>query len=106
MVCAALCAACRRRPGRWVLGAGRAISLVLALDAAAFIAVPLTRGSWSVSTSLPLALCNLALLVAAVACWKPSWHLAAELTYFWGLAGAMQAVVTPDLGAGFPHWSS
>ncbi len=55
------------------------------------------------SASLPLALCNLALLVAAVACWEPSWHLAVELTYFWGLAGAMQAVVTPDLGAGFPQ---
>ena len=55
------------------------------------------------SASLPLALCNLALLVAAVACWEPSWHLAVELTYFWGLAGTLQAVVTPDLDAGFPQ---
>ena len=53
--------------------------------------------------SLPLALCNLALPVAAVACWWPSWYLAVELTYFWGLAGALQAVVTPDLTAGFPQ---
>jgi hypothetical integral membrane protein (TIGR02206 family) len=26
-----------------------------------------------------------------------------ELTYFWGLAGTLQAVITPDLNAGFPH---
>ncbi len=42
VVCAALCAACRRRPGPWVVWAGRAISLVLALDAVAFVVVPLT----------------------------------------------------------------
>ena len=102
-VCATLCAACRRRPGPWVVWAGRAISLVLALDAVVFVIVPLTDGSWSVRASLPLALCNLALLVAAVACWEPSWLLAVELTYFWGLAGALQAVATPDLAAGFPQ---
>ena len=103
VVCATLCAACRRRPGPWVVWAGRAISLVLALDAVVFVIVPLTEGSWSVRASLPLALCNLALFVAAVACWEPSWCLAVELTYFWGLAGALQAVVTPDLAAGFPQ---
>ena len=74
VVCAMVCAACRRRPGPWVVWAGRAISLVLALDAVAFVVVPLADGSWSVHASLPLALCNMALLVAAVACWEPSWQ--------------------------------
>jgi hypothetical integral membrane protein (TIGR02206 family) len=27
----------------------------------------------------------------------------AELTYFWGLTGTFQAVITPDLSIGFPH---
>ena len=50
----------------------------------------------------PLALCDAAVLVAVAACWwqKP---LLVELTYFWGLAGTLQAVITPDLNAGFPH---
>ena len=29
--------------------------------------------------------------------------LLVELTYFWGLAGTLQAVITPDLNVGFPH---
>jgi hypothetical integral membrane protein (TIGR02206 family) len=44
-----------------------------------------------------------ALVVAAVACWSPQWSLGVELTYFWGLAGTLQAVLTPDLDAGFPQ---
>ncbi|MEW6284392.1 MAG: TIGR02206 family membrane protein, partial [Candidatus Eremiobacterota bacterium] len=27
-----------------------------------------------------------------------------ELAYFWGLAGAPQALLTPDLSRGFPSW--
>ena len=105
VICVSLCIAPRRWPGRWVRWAGRAISIVLVADAAVFVSVPLAEGvgRWSVQTSLPLALCDLALLVAAVACWWPQWLLAVELTYFWGLAGTLQAVVTPDLSAGFPQ---
>jgi hypothetical integral membrane protein (TIGR02206 family) len=29
--------------------------------------------------------------------------LLVELTYFWGLTGTLQAVITPDLSVGFPH---
>ncbi len=40
--------------------------------------------------------------MAALACWWPA-PLLVELTYFWGLAGTLQAVLTPDLSVGFPH---
>jgi hypothetical integral membrane protein (TIGR02206 family) len=41
-------------------------------------------------------------LVAAAAClWRTP--LLVELTYFWGLAGTLQGVLTPDLSVGFPH---
>ncbi len=103
LICVSLCTACRRRPGRWVVYAGRVISVVLVADAVAFVSVPLADGRWSVQASLPLALCDLALIVAAIACWWPRWYLPGELTYFWGLAGTLQAVVTPDLSAGFPQ---
>jgi hypothetical integral membrane protein (TIGR02206 family) len=44
----------------------------------------------------------MAVLVAAAACW---WRIPVlvELTYFWGLAGTLQGVLTPDLSIGFPH---
>ena len=103
VICVGLCTACRRWPGPWVGWAGRAISVVLIADAVLFVSVPLGDGRWSVQTSLPLALCDVALIVAAIACWWPQWLLAVELTYFWGLAGTLQAVVTPDLSAGFPR---
>jgi hypothetical integral membrane protein (TIGR02206 family) len=99
----ALCLGARHRPGRWVGYAGRAISLVLAADALVFVTAPWVNGRWSVQSSLPLALCDVALIVAAVACWRPQLQLAVELTYFWGLAGTLQAVATPDLSVGFPH---
>jgi len=102
VICAFLCLAARRRSGAWSSYAGRAISLVLVGVAVLFFSEPLLDGSWSWRTSVPLALCDIALLVAAVACWRPQWQLPVELTYFWGLAGTMQAVVTPDLDASFP----
>jgi hypothetical integral membrane protein (TIGR02206 family) len=85
-----------------VTWAGRALAVVLAADAVVFLTRQATSGSWSVQMSLPLALCDVALVVAAVACWYPSWSLGVELTYFWGLAGTLQAVLTPDLHVGFP----
>ena len=102
-ICAGLCTAARTRPGPWVRWAGRGISLALALDAVAFMGIPIARGEWTVRSSLPLALCDVALVVAAIACWHPRWQLAVELTYFWGLAGTLQAVITPDLSAHFPE---
>lgn len=103
VITVALCVACRRRPGPWVRWAGRAIAGVLALDAVVFVMRPVVEGGWSVQSSLPLALCDVALVVAAVACWFPGWALGVELTWFWGLTGTLQAVLTPDLSAGFPQ---
>lgn len=58
-------------------------------------------GTWSAETDLPLALCNMAVLVAAAAClWQVP--VLVELTC-WGLTATLQAVVTPDLDVGFPH---
>ncbi|MEO6714098.1 MAG: TIGR02206 family membrane protein [Mycobacteriales bacterium] len=103
IVCAGLSLACRRWPGPWTRYAGRAISAVLVLNAVVYYSEPLARGGWSLQRSLPLALCDVALVVAAIACWWPHLDLPVELTYFWGLAGTLQAVLTPDLGADFPE---
>lgn len=100
--CAALCVAARRRPGPWRLVAARGIGLLLAADMIAYTIDLGTRDAWTAGHSLPLDLCDLGVVVAAAACW---WRvpLLVELTYFWGLAGTLQAVLTPDLDVGFPH---
>ncbi len=97
-----LCAAARVHPGRWMVVAARAIAVALVADAVSWTVRLIVKGTWSAETSLPLALCDVALLVAAAACW---WRLPllVELTWFWGIAGTLQAVVTPDLGVAFPH---
>jgi hypothetical integral membrane protein (TIGR02206 family) len=70
-------------------------------DAASYTIGLVVAGTWSPRTSLPLALCDVGVLVAAAACW---WRvpILVELTYFWGLAGTIQAVITPDLVVPFP----
>lgn len=102
LVCAGLCVWARRAPDHQVHIAGRVLALVLMADAVTFVTAPLVQGRWRVGTSLPLALCDVALVVAAAACWWRQQTLV-ELTYFWGLAGTLQALITPDLTSGFPH---
>jgi hypothetical integral membrane protein (TIGR02206 family) len=102
-LCAGLCVAARRRSGGWTRWARLALCVVLVADAVTFVGAPIVQHRWSVGSSLPLALCDVALVVAAGACAWPSRTLLVELTYFWGLAGTLQAVATPDLGASFPH---
>jgi hypothetical integral membrane protein (TIGR02206 family) len=97
-----LCTAARHHPGPWRDWAGRVIGAMLLADAVSFIVALVVAGTFSAKTSLPLALCDMAALVAAAACWFRI-PVLVELTYFWGLAGTLQAVITPDLNAGFPH---
>ena len=65
--------------------------------------------AWSVAAAegqvrVPLQLCDLALFLTAWTLMKPTRHVA-ELAYFWGLAGSLQAVLTPDLVDPFPtYW--
>ena len=61
-------------------------------------------GQWTIQTMLPLHLCS-------VLVWLGAWMLVTksyriyEFMYFMGIAGAIQALATPDLGIyGFPHF--
>ena len=52
--------------------------------------------------NLPLHLCDAAVVAASVALLtRKQW--AYELTYFWGLGGTLQALLTPDIPFGSPH---
>lgn len=92
----------RAHPGRSADRVARAAAVVLLAKAGLWVylfdfATPFTWAS-----GLPLQLCDFAVFLAAAACW---WQvpLFAEVLWFWALAGTAQAVVTPDLPAGFPN---
>jgi hypothetical integral membrane protein (TIGR02206 family) len=103
VLCALVCVAARRRPGRWTAVVRWANGLLLGTIAVIFVADPIVDGTWTARSSLPVDLCDAAVFVAALACIRPGVRLAVELTWFWGLAGTLQAVTTPDLNVAFPH---
>jgi hypothetical integral membrane protein (TIGR02206 family) len=103
VLCAGACVAARRRPGRWTTAVRYALAVVLGAVAVTFVVDPIVDGTWTARSSLPVALCDVALFIAVLACVRPGLHLAVELTWFWGLAGTLQAIATPDLNATFPH---
>jgi hypothetical integral membrane protein (TIGR02206 family) len=101
----ALCVAGRRqrdpRAARWVLVTNGALAVVLLVTSALWLQTTLGDQPFSAATSLPFALCDVAALVAAAALVTRQ-RLLVELTYFWGLAGSLQSLLTPDLKVGWP----
>lgn len=60
------------------------------------------RGFLDLQNALPMHLCDWAFFTAVITLiWRNK--LAYELTYFWGLAGTMQALLTPDLDFDWPE---
>lgn len=57
---------------------------------------------WSLRTSLPFQLCDLAWVVAVHALWTRS-VLTSTITYLWGITLTTQAIITPDLVTPFPE---
>jgi len=53
-------------------------------------------------SSLPLHLCDIAAITGGFALLTGK-RLLATLTYFWGLAGTVQALLTPAITVGYPH---
>jgi hypothetical integral membrane protein (TIGR02206 family) len=59
---------------------------------------------WTIQTSLPLHLCGVSVLLAALMLYTRSFAIF-ELTYFWAMGGAVQGLLTPDVeGWDFPHF--
>ena len=52
-------------------------------------------GIWDVAEDLPLHMCGISFFTSTYALYSKN-QTAFELSYFWGLAGAFQAVITPD----------
>lgn len=93
--------AARLRPGWWI----KVLALVLVVDEVSWWAYLALGGGMPGERAqpLPLQLCDVAILVAAAALWTRR-RLLVEVTYFWGLAGTIQALFTPDLPYHFPSY--
>ena len=52
-------------------------------------------------TALPLHLCDIAQVLVIIFMLRPNVKIL-EIVYFWGLAGTTNALITPDVTAGFP----
>ncbi|MGG4453544.1 TIGR02206 family membrane protein [Brevibacillus porteri] len=59
--------------------------------------------SWTAAYTLPLQLCSVTLLLSAMMLMTRSYGLY-EITFFAGIGGAMQALLTPELFYPFPHF--
>lgn len=86
----------RERPAR------RALAVGVALVGLTMQAYQLTPGDFDLDTSLPLQLCDLGTIAAAVALWTRDPRFAA-FTYYVGLTLTVQAVFTPSLAEELPH---
>jgi len=100
----ALVAAARRRDlPEW---GGRLLAIVLVADEVSWWIYLAMGGGLPGQREqpLPLQLCDVAILVAAAALWTRR-PLLVEVAYFWGLAGTIQALITPDLPQHFPSYA-
>jgi hypothetical integral membrane protein (TIGR02206 family) len=79
----------------WLLAA---IAIVSKIATYVFASI---NGELDARDSLPMHLCDWA-GVAAVVALIARGQIAYELAYFWGLAGTLQAMITPDLKYDFP----
>ncbi|MDX1807086.1 MAG: TIGR02206 family membrane protein [Paenisporosarcina sp.] len=60
-------------------------------------------GRWDLSHSLPLELCSISLLATILLLWTCNKHLY-EFVFYAGIGGAVQAIATPVLDMGYPHF--
>ena len=92
----------RARPGL-----APAVRRTLAGGIVALVAFELAAGvregwlGWA--AVLPLELCDAALVLTVIVLVAP-WRAAAEVVYFWAGSGTVLAMLTPELGWGFPRW--
>jgi hypothetical integral membrane protein (TIGR02206 family) len=100
---AGLVTAARVRPGPWTAVAGRTIALVILVNECGWWVWLAEQHTWSPSYALPLQLCDVVAFVAAGALWfrRP---LLVELTYFWGIAGTANGLISPDVQDHYPGY--
>jgi hypothetical integral membrane protein (TIGR02206 family) len=94
----------RRFPERWRRPTRYALAGLLVVDELLWHWWNASIGEWTIQKMLPLHLCSVFVwLNAAMLIWKV--YSIYEVAYLLGIAGALQALLTPDAGQyGFPHF--
>ena len=100
---AMLVAATRLHPGTWTFAACRVLAILIVVNEVSWWVWLGFQHTWSPGYGLPLQLCDVAAFVSAAALWTRQ-PLLVELTYFWGLAGTSNSLITPDLVDHFPRF--
>jgi hypothetical integral membrane protein (TIGR02206 family) len=100
----ALVTAARLRPGPWTVIACRVLAAVILVNECSWWVWLELHHVWSASYALPLQLCDVVAFVSAAALWFRN-PLLVELTYFWGLAGTANGLISPDVADHFPGYS-
>lgn len=78
------------------------------LGTALFLTWPLavwvywSHGTLEANNALPCHFCDVAAIAGGIALWTRH-RLACEIVYFFGLAGTLQGLLTPNLEVDFPH---
>jgi hypothetical integral membrane protein (TIGR02206 family) len=103
VVITSLIVAARRRPGPWTVVACRILAVIIVANEASWWVWLGAHGTYSASYALPFQLCDVAAFVSAAALWFRH-PLLVELTYFWGLAGTANGLITPDVSDHFPNF--
>jgi len=88
--------------GKFLLG--NIMAFFISLTIVAWVAIELTLHRFDIQEDLPLYLCSLVGLLMPVFTLTRK-KLIYEILLFWTLAGTIQAVVTPDLKEGLPHYT-
>lgn len=83
--------------GRWALVAALFLSEVSLIIWSIYV------GQWDLRFNLPLQLCTISLYLCIIMLIIKQ-RFIFEIVYFFGLAGAFQAIVTPELYYTFPHY--
>ncbi len=77
------------------------IGSLLLINYVAYLVVGRHFGVTTFQQSLPLQLCDWAMVVIIGSLWTGNRRWL-ELAYFWGIGGTLQALITPNLRYGFP----
>jgi hypothetical integral membrane protein (TIGR02206 family) len=102
-VLTALLVVAARRGGAWTVPVARILAIIIVANEAGWWVWLGFQHTWSFSYALPLHLCDVAAFVAAAALWTRR-PLLVELTYFWGLAGTSNSLLTPNIADHFPSY--
>lgn len=90
--------AATRTKARWIL------AIVLWLVESSWHLWNLAIGTWTIQTMLPLHMCSVLIWLTGFMLIYKNYSIY-EFVYFLGIGGALQALLTPDVGIyGFPHF--